>query len=59
VVLEVDAASFDLRRLVVRERTGNTSEFAFRNLVFNPKLGSRTFRFSPPPGVELIRQDER
>jgi outer membrane lipoprotein carrier protein len=59
LVLEIDSVTFDLRRLIVREKTGNTSEFAFRNLVFNSKTNSRTFQFTPPPGVELIRQDER
>jgi len=59
LVLEIDVATLDLRRLIVREKTGNTSEFAFHNLVLNPKTNSRTFKFVLPPGVELIRQDER
>ena len=57
LVLEIDPSTFDLRRLIVRERTGNTSEFLFRGLVTNPKTDPNLFRFTIPKGVAVVRQD--
>ncbi len=59
VILECAAGSYDLRRLVIRERTGNTSEFLFTNLVTNVKVAPEQFRFKVPRGVEVVRLDEK
>jgi len=59
VILECDAKTFDLRRLVVRERGGNTSEFVLSNMVANPKVDKKQFQFRIPRGVEVVRLDER
>jgi outer membrane lipoprotein carrier protein len=59
VVLEIDQGSYDLRRMVIRERTNNISEFIFSNLSTNVRTSSRQFQFKIPKGVEVIRLDER
>ena len=58
VVIEVDARTFALRRLAIREAMGGTSEFAFADVADDVKLEDRLFRFAPPRGVEVIRMDE-
>ncbi len=59
VVLECAEGSYDLRRIVIREVTGNTSEFQFANLRTNVKLDSQQFRFRIPKGVEVVHLDEK
>ncbi len=59
LVLEVDVRTHDLRRLVIRERTGNTSEFLLTDLRTNIRINDSQFRFRTPKGVEVIRLDER
>jgi outer membrane lipoprotein carrier protein len=59
LVIEVDAKTNDLRRMVIREHTGNTSEFVFSDLATNVKVDKKNFRFSIPKGVEVIRLDEK
>jgi outer membrane lipoprotein carrier protein len=58
LVLEVDQKDYDLRRMVIREASGNTSEFLLANVMLNPKVDSRQFEFTIPKGVEVIRRDE-
>jgi outer membrane lipoprotein carrier protein len=55
LVLELDAASFDIQRVVIREHNGNTSEFFLTNVTANLKVNSRDFQFKPPKGVEVVR----
>lgn len=55
VVLECDRATYELRRVVVREPTGNTSEFLLANLRTNVRIDSGKFRFKIPAGVEVVR----
>jgi len=59
VVLEIDLTSFELRRLAIRERTGNISEFLLTNLETNLPLKRNAFEFRIPKGVEVIRLDDR
>jgi outer membrane lipoprotein carrier protein len=58
-VLECDENTYDLRRIVIRERTGNTSEFVLTNLVTNIKTETGKFEFRIPKGAEVIRLDEK
>ncbi len=58
-VLECDSRTFDLRRIVVREGTGNTSEFLLTNLQTNLRTDNIRFDFKIPKGVEVIRVDEK
>jgi len=57
VVLELDGTTFELRRVIVREPTGNTMEFLLSNVATNVKIDKKLFRFVPPKGVEEIRLD--
>ncbi len=59
VVLQCDAASFDLRRILIRDRTGDTSEFLFSNFKANAKVNAQQFQFRIPKGVEVVRLDEK
>jgi len=55
VVLECDRATYDLRRVVIRESTGHTSEFLLANLRTNVRIDGGKFRFKIPSGVEVVR----
>jgi len=55
VTLELDAKTFDIRRVVIREQIGGTMEYFLTNMVLNQKLNDRNFQFRPPRGVEIIR----
>jgi len=59
VTIECDGSSFDIRRMVIHEASGNTSEFVFSNLRTNVKMDDRQFQFKIPKGVEVVRLDER
>lgn len=58
LVLELDRKTWDLRRLVIRESSGNTSEFLFTNVKTNVKIENSKFRFKPPKGVDVIKLDD-
>jgi outer membrane lipoprotein carrier protein len=55
LVLEIDQNTFDLRRILMREAGGNTSEFVLANVITNAKLSNGDFQFKPPKGVEKVR----
>lgn len=59
IVLELDAKTCDVRRIVIQEQTGNTSEFLLTNADTNVRVQNSQFRFSVPKGVEVIRLDEK
>ena len=59
VTIECDGGSFDVRRIVIHERSGNTSEFVFSSQRTNMKVDDRQFQFKIPKGVEVVRLDER
>jgi len=54
IVLVVDRASLQIRRLVTADAQGGTSSFTFRNLKENAGLPDRTFAFTIPRGVDVI-----
>lgn len=58
-VVECSAGSYDLRRILIAERTGNTSEFVFSNAITNGKVDIKQFQFKVPKGVEVVRLDEK
>jgi outer membrane lipoprotein carrier protein len=58
LVLELDPETWDLRRLVIQETTGNTSEFVFTNVETNVKIENSKFRFKPPKGVDVVQLDD-
>jgi outer membrane lipoprotein carrier protein len=55
LVLELDEATYDVRRIVIRERTGNTSEFLLTDVKTNAKIEDKKFQFIIPKGAEIIR----
>jgi outer membrane lipoprotein carrier protein len=55
LVLELDQETWDIRRLLIRESGGNTSEFLFTDVATDVKIENSKFRFKPPKGVEVIR----
>jgi len=58
-VIRCDAASFDMRGIVIHERSGNTSEFLLGNFKTNVKIDDSQFKFKAPRGVEVVRLDEK
>jgi outer membrane lipoprotein carrier protein len=58
LVLELDQATFDIRRIAMRERMGATMEFLLSNVAVNMKIDKKQFQFKTPKGVEEIRLDE-
>jgi chaperone LolA len=59
VVLESDERTFDLRRIVVREPSGNYSEFTLTDVMTNVHIDNKQFQFKIPKGVEVIQVDDK
>ena len=59
VLVECDEKTVEIRRMVIYELTGSSSEFVFSHLITNPKLDNSKFRFKIPKGVEVIRLDDK
>ena len=57
LVLEIDSRSLEIRRIVIHEPGGSTSEFVFTNVVTNVKLDRKLFQFKIPKGVEILRSN--
>jgi outer membrane lipoprotein carrier protein len=56
VILEVAPGSW-LRRIVIEEVDGSSTEFSFQNPKENLEVAEPQFRFVPPSGVETITGD--
>ena len=54
LVVECDEKTFDLRRIAIREITGNLSEFLLTDLETNIKVRDSQFQFRIPRGVEVV-----
>jgi outer membrane lipoprotein carrier protein len=57
VLLEINAAH-QIARILIRELDGSTTDFHFSEIQENVPVQDSLFRFTPPPGVETI-QDEQ
>jgi len=57
VVLEITPA-YQITRIVIQEVDGTTTEFRFSNMEENVPVQDSLFRFTPPPGVEVIEQSQ-
>ena len=55
VVFEVTPA-YEIRRVVAREQGGLETEFRFNRVEANPALADSIFRFTPPPGAEVVKE---
>ena len=53
LILEVDARSYQVRRMVLLDLIGNITEYRFSNIKENLKLSERLFQFKIPKGVEV------
>ena len=58
LILEFDQETYELRRIVIREAGGNTSEFFLTDVTTNVKLDKKTFQFKPPTGTEILQLDD-
>ena len=52
--LRVGIAGRDLRRMVLVDRLGQTTRIDFDRIERNPRLDPSSFRFTPPPGVDVV-----
>ncbi len=59
IVVECSTATFDVRLILIHERTGNTSEFEFGDLETNVKVDRKQFEFKIPKGLEVVRMEEK
>lgn len=54
VIMEVDPANYQIRRLVLAHSDGSRSEFIFSNIRINTGLRASLFDFKVPPGVDVV-----
>ena len=54
VIMEVDPANFQVRRLLLAHMDGSKSEFIFSNIRINTGLKASLFQFKVPTGVEIV-----
>jgi len=57
LILEIDEKSFDLKRMAIREHSGNILEYVFTDLKTNIKVSDRKFRFKIPEDTEVHRME--
>ena len=55
VLLYVDAATFQVRRVMVLDGQGNRNRFDFANPRVNEPVPPNQFQFTPPPGTSVVR----
>jgi outer membrane lipoprotein carrier protein len=54
ILLELDARSWLISRIVTLDTAGSRQEFVFRKLKVDPRLKSSTFEIKVPEGTEII-----
>ncbi len=54
VIMEVDPANYQIRRLLLAHSDGSRSEFIFSNIRTNTGLKAAMFDFKPPAGVDVV-----
>jgi outer membrane lipoprotein carrier protein len=55
VLFYVDAATFQVRRMLIVDGQSNRNRFDFSNPRVNDPVKEGTFKFVPPPGTQVIR----
>ena len=58
VVLEVGPQDCEIRRVILVDSQGNHTEFVFEEIRENRDLPDSLFRFTVPPGVEILLASE-
>jgi outer membrane lipoprotein carrier protein len=56
LVLVLDPKTNQVTESILYETSGNTNRFKFKNTRMNGGLKEDLFKFTPPPGVEIIRR---
>ena len=56
VVMEVDPANYQIRRLRLAHMDGSRSEFIFSGIRTNTGLRANMFDFKVPPGVDVVQR---
>src|SRR5262245_8946317 len=54
VIMEVDPANFQVRRLLLGHMDASKSEFIFSNIRINTGLNASLFQFKVPTGVQVV-----
>ncbi len=54
LLVEIDARTYFLRRVILFDWAGNKNEFTFSRLKTNPRLGPDVFTIKIPDGCEII-----
>lgn len=57
LLLEVTPA-YQIARILIREVDGTSTDFRFSQIEENVPVQDALFRFSPPPGVEILKDDQ-
>jgi len=55
VLFYVDAATSQVRRVMIIDGQGNRNRFDFVNARVNEPVGAGQFNFTPPPGTSIVR----
>jgi outer membrane lipoprotein-sorting protein len=55
VVMEVDPANYQIRRLILDHVDGSQSDFIFSNIRTNTGLKETFFDFKVPEGVQVVQ----
>jgi len=57
ITVVVDSTQFLPRAMDILDRFGGRTVFEFTNIQRNVAIADERFRFTPPPGTEIIRQE--
>ena len=52
--LRVGIAGTEMKRMLLVDRLGQTTRLEFERIERNPRLDGGEFRFTPPPGVDVV-----
>lgn len=58
VALRVGFAGDALRRMELEDNFGQNTQLTFNDVAENPDLDPALFRFTPPPGVDVLREQD-
>jgi outer membrane lipoprotein carrier protein len=55
VLLYIDAATSQVRRVLILDAQGNRNRFDFNNPLVNTPVPNAEFNFTPPEGTQIVR----
>jgi len=55
VLLYIDAATAQVRRVLILDAQGNRNRFDFENPLVNTRVPTNEFSFSPPEGTQIVK----